>query len=736
MKLKWIIPLSLVIILLMSACEVPRPGGDEGNISGPLPEPDTAATVAPGEEPPEGPTPAPPEEATQPPEAVTPASPETGEISPEAVPASVAPPAEQVEPGKVLVKLEPQAAIQARRAELGTDQVVVSGIASLDQTLRQIGASDLEPVIEEVADSVNQDVETFSAQAERVNQLYSVNFPPENNPIEVATLLGQDPTVEYAEPNYIAGIVAEPLYIPVRLEPDDPYFGYQWHFQAIQMPAAWDLANGVNVTVAVVDTGIDFNAPDLAQATRLPGYDFANDDPDPTDDQGHGTHVAGTIAQSTNNGLGVAGVAYKAQLMPVKVLEATGQGSYDNIIKGIIYAVDRGAQVINLSLAGRTGSLALEEAVQYAADRGVLVVAAAGNSGGPVEYPAAYDDFVIAVGSTRYDNSLAPYSNFGSQIDLVAPGGDIDVDQNGDGYADGVLQQSFKTAGGEFTYLFFEGTSMAAPHVSGVAALMLSRNPNLTPPLIKSAMMQTALNLGPAEQFGAGLLQAADAVAAVSEPTGPTVTVTVPVTVTPPTDTPTPTPTPTSAGPGPTDTPTFTPSPSPTPTVSPTPTPTSPPVTPPGELLTNGSFEADEGWVFGDTPLRGGYDQGVVYSGSRAARLGEPAGYAPFSFSSVWQKVTIPAEANQATLTAALYPLTQDRAGSDAQVIMVLNEHFRPLRTLHWGLSNSQSWEQYSFDLSDLSGQTIFIYFSVINRGDPYRPTAMYVDDVSLSWSR
>jgi serine protease len=185
--------------------------------------------------------------------------------------------------------------------------------------------------------------------------------------------------------------------------------------------------------------------------------------------------------------------------------------------------------VINRSLAGRNGSQSLREVMQYAHSRGVVVVAAAGNSNGPVEYPAAYDEFVIAVGATRYDDTRTAYSNFGAEVDLVAPGGDVKVDQNQDGYADGILQQTFKSPGSGYTYLFFEGTSMASPHVAGVAALLLSRKPGASPAEIESILTQTARNLGAPNEYGAGLVQAADALAAIA-PEPP-----------PATDTPTPT---------------------------------------------------------------------------------------------------------------------------------------------------------------------------------------------------
>ena len=735
---KFVIPLSLMIIMFLSACELPRPGGDTGNIGEVQPVIDTPA-----------PDVTPIEPTVPPPEPPTGVAQEADDISREIFPAAVAPPAELVEEGTVLVKLTQSAAIQARSAELGSDNIVTAGIPSLDQQLRAIGASELEPVIEEVAEVVGEELESFSAQAEDMGQLYSVSFPPENNPQDVAALLEQDPTVEYAEPNYIAGITGEPRRVSAQFTPNDPYFRFQWNFQNIQMPIAWEANTGENVIVAIVDTGIDFNTPDLANTQHLQGYDFANNDPDPTDDQGHGTHVAGTVAQSTNNAVGVTGVAYNARLLPVKALGSNGQGSYENIIKGIVYAVDQGARVINMSLAGRSSSDALREAVEYAHNRGVVVVAAAGNSSGPVEYPAAYDELVVAVGATGLDNALAPYSNFGPQIDLVAPGGNVDVDLNQDSYADGVLQQTFQTPG-DYKYLFFEGTSMASPHVAGLAALILSLKPSALPAEVEDIMTRSALNLGSADQFGAGLIQAGTALAlALGElpggvtPQAPTDTPTV-VPGEPPTDTPTPT---VVIGEPPTDTPTATVEPIGehdedliTPTPTPTLTPVGPPQPPapvsPGELLTNGNFESEGGWVFGDTPIRGGYETSLAFSGARSARLGATSGRDVFSYSSVWQRVTIPAEATQVTLTAQVYPISQDVPGTDVQQIMILNENFRALRTLARGLSNSQTWEARSYDLSDLRGRTIYVYFSVVNQGRTSGLSAMYVDDVSLTWSR
>jgi len=473
----------------------------------------------------------------------------------------------------------------------------------------------------------------------------------------------------------------------------------------------------------------------------MTGFDFVNNDNDPTDDQGHGTHVAGTIAQTTNNGLGVAGVAFNATLMPVKVLGSSGQGSYDTIIQGIIYAVEQGADVINMSLAGSNGSQALEDAINYAHQQNVVVVAAAGNSNSSVQYPAAYDSS-IAVGAVQFDKTRAPYSNYGPQIDLMAPGGNTKVDQNNDGYGDGILQQTFKSSGSGFSYRFFEGTSMASPHVAAVAALMKSIKPGATADEIKNAMMQTAVNVGPTDQFGAGLVQAASALNAIGgqPPQQPTDTPTPTFTPVPPTtepttepttDTPTPIPPTTEPTVEPTTESTTEPTVEPTAEL-PTPTPTPMPL-PPGELLTNGSFETDEAWVFGDTPIRGGYDTGVVLSGNRSARMGATNGYNVFSFSSVWQKVTIPAEASRVVLETNTYPLTEDTCGADLQYIAILNANFHMTMPLSVGLSDSRTWEHNTFDITDMRGQTIYVYFSVLNRGCSGL-TAMYVDDVSLRW--
>ncbi|PIT92108.1 MAG: hypothetical protein COU08_04630 [Candidatus Harrisonbacteria bacterium CG10_big_fil_rev_8_21_14_0_10_42_17] len=323
--------------------------------------------------------------------------------------------------------------------------------------------------------------------------------------------------VLYAEPDYVA---------TQSSLPNDPSYSYQWNLMnasgGIFAESAWDIANGSGVIVAVLDTGIAYEnyssfrlAPDLAETSFIDGYDYANDDSHPNDDEGHGTHVAGTIAQTTNNGTGVAGVAYGATLMPVKVLNRRGSGYYSDIANGIIFATDNGAKVINMSLGGSFDSSTLRDAVEYAYTRGVTIVAAAGNSGSNrIQYPAGYNDYVIAVGATRYDEHLAGYSTYGSFVDLVAPGGDSNIDQNGDGYGDGILQQTFGRSVDDFGYFFFQGTSMASPHVAGVAALLIQMG--LTnPDDIRFAMESTAKDLGSSGRdttYGWGLVNARAAI--------------------------------------------------------------------------------------------------------------------------------------------------------------------------------------------------------------------------------
>jgi serine protease len=389
-----------------------------------------------------------------------------------------------------------------------------------------------------------------------------------------------DPTVEFVEPNLIWSLASTP---------DDEFFESQWHLPMIQADDAWDITRGEGVTVAVLDTGVAFEdygpfaqAPDLAGTTFISPHNSVSGNSHPNDDDGHGTHVAGTIAQNTDNLIGVAGVAPDATVMPVKVCLVVVGCPSSAIADGIYWAVDNGADVINLSLGGSDIAEAVFDALDYAESGGVVVVAAAGNGGDDaigdpaLDYPAAVST-VISVGAVGFDALRAPYSNYGSgegesTLDLVAPGGDTSVDLNEDGYADGVLQNTFLHSCDSapidfsaFDYCFYQGTSMATPHVAGVAALVLSAHPDLTPAQVREALRCSALDLGePGDdlEYGSGLVQAVDALRdadedgildclddSISTPT-PTPSATPEATSTPfPTSSPTATPTPTPSPP-------------------------------------------------------------------------------------------------------------------------------------------------------------------------------------------
>lgn len=335
----------------------------------------------------------------------------------------------------------------------------------------------------------------------------------------------KDENIDYVEPNY---------FVYTHFTPNDQYFSYQWNFDnpgtgGINMKEAWNTSTGnSNAVVAIVDTGIAYEnysdpktgeyyrAPDLAQTSFVPGYDFTNNDSHPNDDNGHGTHVAGVVAQSTDNGLGVAGIAFNASLMPIKVLDEDGAGTSFDVADGITWATDNGADVINLSIGSNGASTTIRRACEYAHDNGVTVVCSTGNDGdNQLSYPAFYDQCCIAVGATRYDETKTFYSNFGTGLDLVAPGGDASVDQNFDGVGDGILQQTFANGNrGDFQYWLYNGTSMAAPHVSGVAALLIASGVATTPQEVRAALQNTAKDLGAPgwdPEYGWGLIDAAAA---------------------------------------------------------------------------------------------------------------------------------------------------------------------------------------------------------------------------------
>ncbi len=343
--------------------------------------------------------------------------------------------------------------------------------------------------------------------------------------------------VEYAHPTY---------YDHIAFTPNDPDYSSQWNFTMIGMPNAWDKVpsrGSTSVVVAVQDSGVayenydpdgagplDFDiAPDLIGVNFVNPRDIVNDDYHANDDNHHGTHVCGTIAQKTNNGQGVAGMADGVSIMPVKSLDWCGSGSHQDFSDGVHWAVDHGADLINYS-AGGSDSPTKHDAVKYAYNNGVLLIAAMGNDSqqnSPKAYPGVYPE-AMGVGAVAPDKTRAYYSNWGTGIDVVAPGGEQPPT------TDGVLQNTFYAGPDDpdgcpdpppqptnMGYYYFQGTSMATPHVTGLAALLMTEGTYTTLSQVKSRIENTCEDLGTAgydTTFGHGLIKAN---AAIPTPTGP-----------------------------------------------------------------------------------------------------------------------------------------------------------------------------------------------------------------------
>ncbi len=355
--------------------------------------------------------------------------------------------------------------------------------------------------------------------------------------IEVAVPPGQDvdealaewaarPEVEAVEPNLTVRAVPQRA-VPVEAaaaDSPDPLAVYQWHMDLVQAEAARAIADGSGVVVAVLDTGITPGS-DLACHTLVHPYDATTRSPGAAaDDSGHGTHVAGTVAQCTGNGIGVAGMAPGASLMPVKVLDRFGAGDFADLAAGLDWARANGAHVANLSLGGACasrwpdcGSRLVDEAIARAVDAGMVIVAASGNEGAAYpDYPANHPD-VIGVGAVETRRLRPSYSNRGA--DLAAPGGESGVDRNGDGTVDGVIQESFQ--GLVWGYWARAGTSFASPHVSGAAALLLARVPGASAADVRGALQCTASDLAaPGWDTAAPSFPAGATLAAAAGPDG------------------------------------------------------------------------------------------------------------------------------------------------------------------------------------------------------------------------
>lgn len=346
----------------------------------------------------------------------------------------------------------------------------------------------------EVAEAID-DAGSHAERSSQPSRLVLVEPEPGQSVEDAVRALDANAGVEFAAPERTVSLARTPA--------DQYYASNQWPAPQIGLPAAWDVTTGSSSTiVAVIDTGVQLNHPDLdAKITTgaNAGYDFANNDADPSDDHGHGTFVAGIIAAESNTsgaGSGIAGVCWACRIMPVKVLGANGSGSTFSVAAGIDWARTHGAKVINLSLGASNADPTLQAAVDNAFNAGVVVVAASGNSGGAVLYPAAFPN-AIAVGANNSSGARSSFSSYGPELDVMAPGESV-----------------FSTSIGA-TYGWGSGTSFAAPHVAGVAGLMMSAG--ITAPAdIAARLAATATDIGSAgfdNLTGWGRVDAARAIA-------------------------------------------------------------------------------------------------------------------------------------------------------------------------------------------------------------------------------
>ncbi|MFN8532862.1 MAG: S8 family serine peptidase [Dehalococcoidia bacterium] len=299
--------------------------------------------------------------------------------------------------------------------------------------------------------------------------------------------LRADPRVRHVE-------IDQP--IEAHVQPNDLRYSDQWALAKVGAPTAWNVVTGTRtITVAVIDSGVDLTHPEFA-GRILPGWNFVAKDGNANDDYGHGTHVAGIIAAAGNNKDGIAGMAWGVTILPLKVLNASGAGYGSDLILAIDYARERGAKIVNISLGSSGASTLLQEALDRANAAGILVIASAGNtgaSGNAAVYPGASPS-VLAVGATDSNDKRAGFSTSGSYVDVSAPGvGIISTYRNGG-------------------YLTMSGTSMAAPMVAGLAALIWSRTPTMTAAQVRQAILDSSLELGTSgvdDEYGAGRIDAA-----------------------------------------------------------------------------------------------------------------------------------------------------------------------------------------------------------------------------------
>jgi subtilisin family serine protease len=362
-----------------------------------------------------------------------------------------------------------------------------------DTTLTQVG--------EAIGNSA-----TEAAASTAGSSLVLLHPQPGQSVDDAIASLRNEGSVDFAEADQV---------VSAAVTPNDAYYrSYQWDMPMIHAPTAWDTTTGSpGVIIAVLDTGVDATHPDLAGKITTganAGYNFVSNSTDTTDDDSHGTFVASIIAADSNNRAGIAGVCWACKIMPVKVLDSHDSGSSYNVAAGINWAVAHGAKVINLSLGASSGIAALQTAVDNAWAAGVIVVAASGNSNGPVLFPAAYSH-AIAVGSVNSSGVKSSFSSYGPELDVMAPG-------------EGVIGAYCTCAGHAGGYATGSGTSFAAPHVAGVVGLMISAGITDKSQII-SRLESTATDIGAAgydQRTGWGIVNATNAITGASTPATPT----------------------------------------------------------------------------------------------------------------------------------------------------------------------------------------------------------------------
>jgi len=401
-------------------------------------------------------------------------------------------PDEQVhsyKPGEFIIKIKGDYSIVL---SYSSDGFVQMGIPSIDKLNSDFGVKKIEKLF----------VGNTAAKDSELSKVYTLTISPDADIMKIVSSYSKDNAIEYAEPNYM---------YQACVIPNDPSFSQQWGLNQpndhdIDAPEAWDIETGnSNTIVAIVDTGIDYTHPDLTgniwtNSHEIPGngidddgngfiddvrgWDFINNDNDPIDDFGHGTHCAGIVSAVTDNSVGIASIGWNCKIMALKGLDNNGNGYDTSLANAITYAVDNGANVISMSWGSSQSSQAIATALSYANSHGVVLVAAAGNSNARTRFYPAATSYVISVAATDSNDMKASFSNYGSWIDVAAPGAGIfstmptyHVTMNDQGYG--------------MNYDYMSGTSMACPQVAGLIGLIKSRTPGLSPLEVKTILRST-----------------------------------------------------------------------------------------------------------------------------------------------------------------------------------------------------------------------------------------------------